>query len=164
MDRSTFATEQWQIERPDLDGLPMALIGNLAEVAQLVARDHLLPLFAQHGLNRGDFDVLATLRRAGAPYALSPTDLYGASLVTSGAMTGRIDRLEKRGLIERIDNPNDRRSALAKLTDAGFALIDPVMTAHVANEARVLAGLTREEQERLSALLAKLIATLPEPY
>ncbi len=164
LDRAKVASEQWRRERPDLDVLPMALIGRLKEATLLVLRDHLEPLFAAKGLNLGDFDVLATLRRAGASYALTPTALYDATMVTSGAMTGRIDRLERDGLVERTDNPDDRRGTLVKLTRAGFALIDPLMTDHVENERRVLAGLTRPEQERLAELLAKLLHMLPEPY
>lgn len=158
------ASAQWRKERPDLDVESMALLGRVKEATQLVLRDHLEPMFVANGLHPGEFDVLATLRRAGAPYALTPTALYEASMVTSGAMTGRIDRLAREGLIERAQNPEDRRGTLVKLSEAGFALVDRMMTEHVANEVRILAGLTRAEQERLSALLAKLIATLPEPY
>lgn len=142
----------------------MALLGRLKEVTRLVLRDHLAPLFAANGLNQGDFDVLATLRRAGVPYALTPTALYDASMVTSGAMTGRVDRLARAGLVEREENLDDRRGTLVRLTQAGFSLIDAMMTKHVANEQRILAGLTREEQEQLSGLLAKLLAKLPERY
>lgn len=163
-DRAKVATEQWQRERPDLDVLPMAVIGRLKEVSQLVQRDHLDPLFAAKGLTRGDFDVLATLRRAGAPYALTPTALYDATMVTSGAMTGRIERLALEGLVERAENPEDRRGTLVKLTSTGFAMIDLMMTEHVENERRILAGLTRSEQEKLAELLSKLLATLPPPY
>lgn len=83
---------------------------------------------------------------------------------TSGAMTGRIDRLERDGLVERTDNPGDRRGTIVKLTQAGFALIDAMMMDHVENERRVPAGLTRPEEETLAELLAKLLSTLPEPY
>jgi DNA-binding MarR family transcriptional regulator len=139
----------------------MAVLGSLAEAAQLVARDHLRPLFAAHGLQPGEFDVLATLRRAGPPHALSPTALFEATMVTSGAMTGRIDRLERAGWVTRQPDPDDRRGTLVALTPQGHELIDRLMALHVANEQRVLAGLSRAEQETLLALLAKLLATLP---
>lgn len=164
MDRAQRAFEQWARERPDLDGLAMALLGRLAEAAQLIAREHLGPLFREHGLQAGEFDVLATLRRAGPPYALSPTALYDATMVTSGAMTARIDRLEKAGWVARAPDPDDRRGVLVSLTPTGRALIDKVVTRHVENEVRLLAGLSRREQETLSRLLGKLIATLPKPY
>ena len=141
----------------------MALFGRLAEAAQRVARDHLNPLFQDHGLGPGEFDVLATLRRSGPPYALSPTALYDATMVTSGAMTGRIDRLEKAGWVARGPDPEDRRGVRVSLTGAGRALIDEVMTLHVANEARLLEGLSRSEQETLAGLLGKLLETMPAP-
>lgn len=164
MDRASLAVEQWQRERPEIDGLVMAVFGRLAEAAQRVARDHLNPLFQAHGLGPGEFDVLATLRRSGAPYALSPTALYDATMVTSGAMTGRIDRLQKAGWVVRTPDPEDRRGVLVSLTDAGRALIDEVVTLHVANETQLLAGLSQGERETLAGLLGKLLATLPEPY
>ncbi|MET2831855.1 MarR family winged helix-turn-helix transcriptional regulator [Mesorhizobium shangrilense] len=159
MDRAAKAVEQWNRERPDLDVSPMAVLGRLNEAASLIARDRLAPLFARFGLQPGEFDVLATLRRSGAPYALTPTALYEATMVTSGAMTNRLDRLEKAGLTLRGPHPNDRRGIVVQLTEKGLALIDEALTAHVANEHEILAGLTRAEQETLSRLLEKLIAS-----
>ncbi|TIU18494.1 MAG: MarR family transcriptional regulator, partial [Mesorhizobium sp.] len=101
MDRAAKAIEQWNKERPDLDVSPMAVLGRLNEASSLIARERLAPLFARFGLQSGEFDVLATLRRSGSPYALTPTALYEATMVTSGAMTNRLDRLEKAGLILR---------------------------------------------------------------
>ena len=95
MDRAAKALEQWRRERPDLDVSPMGVIGRLNEVSTMIMRDRLTPVFARFGLQAGEFDVLATLRRSGAPYALTPTELYEATMVTSGAMTARLDRLEK---------------------------------------------------------------------
>ena len=164
MDRAQRAFDEWRRERPDLDGLAMALLGRLAEAAQLISRDHLRPLFQEYGLQAGEFDVLATLRRAGAPYALSPTALYGATMVTSGAMTARIDRLEKAGWVARKPDPDDRRGLRVALTPKGVELIDHVVTLHVNNEVQLLSGLSRREQEALSKLLGKLLATLPAPY
>ncbi|MBZ9740705.1 MULTISPECIES: MarR family winged helix-turn-helix transcriptional regulator [unclassified Mesorhizobium] len=160
MDRAGKAIEQWQRERPDLDVSPMAVIGRLNEVSSLIARERLAPLFARFGLQAGEFDVLATLRRSGSPYALTPTALYEATMVTSGAMTNRLDRLEASGLILRGPHPNDRRGIVVRLTEKGLALIDEAVTAHVANEHEVLAGLTPTERETLSHLLEKLIGSV----
>ena len=152
--------EQWRRERPDLDVSPMGVIGRLNEVSALIARDRLAPIFARFGLQAGEFDVLATLRRSGAPYALTPTELYEATMVTSGAMTARLDRLEKAGLIRRAPHPSDRRGVVVELTAKGRDLIDEALAAHVANEHQILAGLTREDREMLAKLLEKLIVSL----
>lgn len=160
MDRAGKAIEQWRKERPDLDVSPMGVIGRLNEASSLIARDRLAPVFARFGLQHGEFDVLATLRRSGKPYALTPTDLYEATMVTSGAMTARLDRLEKAGLIRRAPHPSDRRGVVVQLTEKGLALVDEALAAHVANEHEILAGLTREEREVLAKLLEKLIGSL----
>src|SRR6266850_3738404 len=153
MDRADVAIEQWARERPDLPALPMAVLGRLSEAAERVMRDHLNPLFAEAGLQPGEFDVLATLRRSGKPYMLSPTRLYEALMISSGGMTARLDRLERAGLIERCPDPNDRRGKLIALTAQGREVIDATITRHVANERRILASLTLAEQEKLNALL-----------
>jgi DNA-binding MarR family transcriptional regulator len=160
MDRANVAIKQWARERPDLPSLPMAVLGRLSEAAERVMRDHLNPLFADAGLQPGEFDVLATLRRSGEPYMLSPTRLYEAAMISSGGMTNRIDRLESAGLIERRPDPNDRRGKLIALTVAGRRVIDETITQHVANEVKLLSVLTSAEQKKLSALLMKLIAGL----
>jgi len=160
MDRAARAMEQWQRERPDLDVSPMGVIGRLNEASSLIARDRLAPVFARFGLQSGEFDVLATLRRSGAPYALTPTELYEATMVTSGAMTARLDRLEKAGLTQRAPHPSDRRGVVVQLTAKGRELIDAALAAHVANEHEILAGLTREDREMLAELLEKLIVSL----
>jgi DNA-binding MarR family transcriptional regulator len=160
MDRAGKAIAQWRKERPDLDVSPMAVLGRLGEAATLVARDRLAPLFARHGLQQGEFDVLATLRRSGAPFALTPTALYETTMVTSGAMTNRLDRLEKAGLIRRVPHPSDRRGLMVQLTENGRDLIDRAIEAHVENEHEILSGLSEEERRRLAALLEKLIASL----
>jgi DNA-binding MarR family transcriptional regulator len=162
MDRAARAIAEWKRERPDLDGLPMMVFGRLAEAAHSAAHDHIRPFLLANGLQPGEFDVLATLRRAGAPYALTPTALYDATMVTSGAMTGRIDRLEKAGLVERKNDPADRRGTIVALTKKGFATIDKLIPLHVENEGRLLSALSRKEQEMLATLLGKLIGTLPE--
>ncbi|BCM21853.1 multiple antibiotic resistance protein MarR [Mesorhizobium sp. J8] len=152
--------EQWRRERPDLDVSPMGVIGRLNEASALIARDRLAPVFARFGLQSGEFDVLATLRRSGSPYALTPTELYETTMVTSGAMTARLDRLEKGGLIQRMPHPTDRRGVIVQLTAKGRELTDEALAAHVANEHEILAGLSREDQETLAKLLEKLIESL----
>jgi len=160
MDRADIAVEQWARERPDLPSLPMAVFGRLSDVVELVMRDHMNPLFAEAGLQPGEFDVLATLRRSGEPYMLSPTKLYEAAMISSGGMTNRLDRLERAGFVERRPDPNDRRGKLIALTEAGKRVIDETIGRHVANEERLLAALTHKEQEQLNQLLKKLIAAL----
>jgi DNA-binding MarR family transcriptional regulator len=123
-------------------------------------RDYMNPLFAEAGLQPGEFDVLATLRRSGEPYMLSPTHLYETVMISSGGMTNRLDCLERAGLVERRPDPNDRRGKLIALTDAGKRVIDETIDRHVANEERILSVLTPAEQKKLNALIRKLIAGL----
>lgn len=160
MDRADIAVEQWARERPDLPALPMAVFGRLSDAVELVMRDHMNPLFAEVGLQPGEFDVLATLRRSGEPYILSPTKLYEAAMISSGGMTNRLDRLERAGFVERRPDPHDRRGKLIALTEAGRRVIDETIGRHVANEERLLAALSSKEQEQLNQLLKKLIAAL----
>ena len=160
MDRADVAVEQWARERPDLPALPMAIFGRLADAAARVTHDHMDPLFAKSGLQRGEFDVLATLRRSGDPYMLSPTQLYEALMISSGGMTNRLDRLERAGLVERRPDPNDRRGKLIALSRAGRRVVDEMIGRVVADEERLLSVLTRAEREQLNALLKKLIAGL----
>jgi len=150
---------QWAAERPDLDTSPMLVIGRISRLADLV--DELLrPVFASHGLGDGDFDVLATLRRHGSPYELTPTELGASTMVTSGAVTKRVDRMVAAGLVERRVSESDARGRHVRLTDRGLALVDEAMTVHVANEARLLAGLTAAERHQLAALLRKTGASM----
>jgi DNA-binding MarR family transcriptional regulator len=160
LDRAELAINQWARERPDLPSLPMALLGRLSDASERVLRDHLNPLFAEAGLQPGEFDVLSTLRRSGDPYMLSPTKLYEAAMISSGGMTDRLDRLERAELIQRRPDPTDRRGKLIALTAAGRRVVDETITKHVANEVRLLSVLTNAEQEKLNALLKKLIAGL----
>ena len=159
-DRARRAQEEWQRERPDIDANVMALVGRLLQATHLLERNWFLPLAAQFELHQGEFDVIATLRRAGSPYAMTPTDLHEGLMLSSGAMTSRLDRLERKGLIERVPSPNDRRSTLVRLTPAGLALIDKLLPLHVANEQQALASLTQKEQAQLDGLLAKLLVGL----
>jgi len=160
MDRAEIAVSQWRREKPELDLLPMEVVGRLSEAAMLMGVKRLEPLFAKYGLQRGEFDVLATLRRAGAPYTLTPTALYSATMISSGGMTNRIDRLEEAGLIARQPNPDDRRGTLVSLTSKGLALVDEIVPLHLENERDALTPLTLAEQETLNVLLAKLIVGL----
>lgn len=162
MDRAALAAQQWQNERPELDTVPMETLGRMAELALRAQRDHIDQLFAKHGLQPGEFDVLATLRRSGAPHALSPTALYEATMVSSGGMTNRIDKLEKAGLIERRANPNDRRSNLVALTQEGLAKIDQIVPQHIDNERNILSALDAAEIAQLNAITKKLISRLDQ--
>lgn len=147
---------QWQRERPDMDASPMGLIGRTTRLASYF-RKSIGSVFARYGLNLGEFDVLATLRRSGTPYQLSPTALFKSMMVSSGTMTNRIDRLEKEGLVERVSDERDRRGSLIKITDKGFALIDEAVTAHMDNGRDILSRLDPSEQEDLVRLLRKLL-------
>jgi DNA-binding MarR family transcriptional regulator len=146
--------EQWARERPDLDASPIGLIGRLHRLAD-VLNVELRKVFAEQGLGDGDFDVLVTLRRHGAPYELTPGELGASTMVTSSAVTKRIDRLERAGLVTRTVSEYDARSRRVRLTDAGFALVDRLMADHVANEARLVAGLSPEDRRRLADLLRR---------
>ncbi|MEM8505591.1 MAG: MarR family transcriptional regulator [Cyanobacteria bacterium P01_D01_bin.1] len=152
---------QWAKERPDLDVSPMGLIGRTTRLASHLRRA-IGDTFSEFGLQPGEFDVLATLRRSGAPYQLSPTELFKSMMVSSGTMTNRIDRLENSGLVERIPDQHDRRGTLIHLTDKGFELIEAAVTAHVANEHRILDVLSQTEKEDLSKLLRKLLLSFED--
>ncbi|MDI2127684.1 MarR family winged helix-turn-helix transcriptional regulator [Yinghuangia seranimata] len=152
---------QWRRERPDLDSSPMHVVGRISRL-HWALEERLVRVFERYGLGRGEFDVLATLRRSGTPYELTPGELSGSTMVTSGAVTKRVDRLERAGLVARRTAEDDGRGRLIRLTDAGLALIDDVMEAHVRNEAELLAGLTEDERAALTGLLRKLGLTLPQ--
>lgn len=159
MDRIDKITQQWERERPDLDISAMGLIGRLGNVAHHLTRE-MEKVFAQFGLNRSSFDVLATLRRAGSPYTLSPSDMLATLMVTSGTMTNRIDQLEKAGYVARHVNPDDGRGFLVSLTTEGLDLINQVVTAHTENQSRLVASLTNEEQQALNQLLRTFLSHL----
>lgn len=152
--------EQWQRERPDLDTSPMAVIGRISRLAREIEQ-RLEPVYAADGLEPGWFDVLATLRRIGPPYRLRPTDFAATLMLTSSGATKRLDRLERAGLIARQPDPVDRRGILIGLTPKGRRLVDGTVVKHVANEKRIVSGLSRLEQRQLADLLRKLRLTLP---
>ncbi|GAA3638173.1 MarR family winged helix-turn-helix transcriptional regulator [Streptomyces chitinivorans] len=151
--------EQWARERPDLDASPMGVIGRLGRLSRLIDAE-LRRTFAAHGLDHASFDVLATMRRSGPPYRLNPAELMRSAMVTSGAITQRLDRLEARGLVARSPSETDGRAVHVTLTEEGRALIDRVLPDHLATEHRVLAGLTNARQDELAVLLRELLESL----
>jgi DNA-binding MarR family transcriptional regulator len=162
MDRIDEIVAQWARERPDIDAEPMALVGRIQRVAAAL-RPQLDRVHERFGLSGELFDVLASLRRSGAPYELTPTQLYREMMLSSGAMTNRIDRLEDEGLVQRRPDPSDRRGTLVALTKKGKALIDRALGEHVANERRLLAVLGERERAQLASLLRKLSSELEAP-
>lgn len=146
--------QQWHRERPDLDVSPMHVLGRLSRVAQQVER-RLEENFVRHGLDSGSFDVLATLRRNGSPYTLSPKDLAASAMITSSAVAQRLNRLEDRGLITRVKSSVDGRGTEVTLTQQGRDLVDATLPTHLATEEELLAGLSPAERHALADLLRK---------
>tara|TARA_R110002012_G_scaffold9835_2_gene45669 strand:- start:6535 stop:7017 length:483 start_codon:yes stop_codon:yes gene_type:complete len=159
MDHVNNILKQWQRERPDLNVAPMGTLGRLKRLNHYLMRA-MEKTWAEYGLNDSSFDVLATLRREGPPYALSPSDLMASTMVTSGTMTHRLQQLEKVGLVERIKNPEDGRGFLISLSQQGFALIDEAVAAHVETQARLVSGLSEEQRTQLDHLLEEFLAGL----
>ena len=159
MDHVDFITDQWARERPDLDVSAMGIIGRVARL-YLAYQEAMQVTFSRYGLNAAKFDVLATLRRSGAPYRLSPGDLLKATMVASGTMTNRISRLEAQGLVLRLINPDDSRSFLIELSADGLALIDRVVEDHVATQERLLAAMPKQERTALKTLLSRAQAAV----
>ena len=155
-DQVDFILAQWAEERPEMDASAMGVVGRVSRLSRYLEQ-HLQKHFAGFGLNRGEFDVLAALLRSGKPYQLTPTNLLEAMMLSSGAMTNRLDRLEMAGLIERISHPTDRRGVFVKLTAEGLDKISPIVISHVANEQKLLSALTTDEQRQLAQLLRKLL-------
>ena len=147
----------WAREKPELDATPMGIVGRISRVSRLLDKE-LKDFFADYGLEFWEFDVLATLRRSGAPYKLSAGALLKTAMVTSGAITNRVDRMEAKGLVERVRDPGDRRGVRIRLTPAGLELIDKLVPLHVANERRLLADLTADDSGTLADLL-RILAT-----
>jgi DNA-binding MarR family transcriptional regulator len=151
--------EQWGRERPDLDCSPMGVIGRISQLQREVFLAQ-RATFARHGLDAPSFDVLAALRRAGEPYQLTPTALMRTALVTSGAITQRLDRLEEKGLITRGRSEADGRAVVVTLTEAGRRALDTALPDHLATEREMLAGLTAAERDQLAALLRTWLVAL----
>ena len=156
-DRVARIQEQWRKERPDLDVSPQGVIGRLHRLAGHLTAE-LVAVYEQHGLSEGEFDVLATLRRSGAPYELAAGELAEHTMVTTGGLTKRLDRLESGGLITRRRSDTDGRGRVVRLTAAGRRVIDAAFTDHMRNERRLLDQLTPGDAQQLESLLARWLA------
>jgi len=161
VDRVGRIQQQWERERPDLDVSPQGVFGRLHRLGDRL-REELLVGFRQFGLGEGEFDAMAALRRAGAPYELAPGELARHTMVTTGAATKRIDRLEAAGLVSRHVSDVDGRGRVVALTEAGRRVIDDAFTAHIANEHRLLEPLSERERADLERLLTKWLAAYDE--
>lgn len=147
--------EQWGRERPDIDLTGMAIIGRISRLERMI-QPRLDKVFARHGLESWEFDVLATLRRSGKPHQLSAGQLLQSMMIASGTVTNRIDQLEARGFVERVRDPSDGRRVLVKLSRAGLTKINAAIVDHSANEARLVARLGPTEKAELAVLLRNL--------
>ena len=150
---------QWAAVRPDIDTAPMGVVGRINRLALLFG-DPIGKLMAEHGLERGEFDVLATLRRAGAPHELSPTRLYRSLMLSSGGLTNRLKRLAAKAMIERRPDPNDGRGDLVRLTAAGQEVVDAAFGADMALEADLIARLGDDRLAELDVMLRALCRTV----
>ena len=161
MDEIDRIVSQWNEVLPDLDVTPTHTLQRVTRVSMLQAASF-ARVFAPYGVSFGEYLVLAALRRAGPPYRMNPTALFNSVILSSGAMTNRLDRLEAMGLVERLPDPTDRRGRLVALTDRGLELVDTSVIDHLENERRLLGALDADEQEQLAGLLRKLL--LSEPF
>lgn len=162
LDRVARIQREWARERPDVDVRPQGVIGRLHRLGAYLTEE-LCVVYRKYGLGEGDFDVLAALRRAGAPFERAPGELAEHTMVTTGAMTKRVDRLERAGLVSRRTSESDGRGRVVALTSEGRALIDRAFSEHMANERRLLAALTEGEAAHLESLLIKWLAATEEP-
>lgn len=153
--------EQWHKEKPHLDVSAMGVIGRISRLERKIDA-RLTATFRRFGLERWTFDVLAALRRSGHPYRLTPTELFKSLMLTSGAMTHRIDTLETMGFVARFPDPRDRRGTLVGLTPKGRNLIDEAIVAHVENEQEMLKMLTAKERQQLAQLLKSTLRGLED--
>lgn len=151
--------DAWRRERPDVDPWPIGVVGRVQRLSRWLS-DGVAEFMARHGLDLGEADLLTTLRRTGEPYELTARALVRASLVTSGAITKRVDRMEARGLVRRIPDPDDGRVVRIRLTPHGRGVIDGLFAGHVANEARLVAALGPDRAEALAGLLRELLESL----
>lgn len=158
-DRIDFRRQQWAREMPDLDTIGMAILGR-ARLITLAVRPLIEQEFEKHGLDTSDFDVLSTLLRSGPPYRLRPTELFRWLMISSGGLTARLARLEKRGLVSRIADPDDSRSLLVALTDEGIRKTRKAIVADMAIERELISDLSADDQVALSTLLRKLTLAL----
>ena len=158
MDEIDRIVDQWNRERPDLDASPTHTLQRITRLS-LLQGVSFARVFAPYGISFGEYLVLAALRRAGPPYRMNPTSLFNSVILSSGAMTNRLDRLEVMGLVERQPDPADRRGRLVALTDRGRELVDAAVVDHLDNEHRLLGALDSEEREQLAELLRKLLSS-----
>ncbi|MEU1350094.1 MarR family winged helix-turn-helix transcriptional regulator [Streptomyces sp. NPDC005775] len=162
MDHVARIQAEWARERPDLDVRPQGVIGRLHRLAGLLTEE-LCVVYRRFGLSEGEFDVLATLRRTGEPFERAPGELAAHTMVTTGAMTKRIDRLERAGLVTRRRAADDGRARVVALTHAGRELIDRAFAEHMRNERRLLGTLTGDEAAALEPLLTTWLERLEPP-
>ncbi|MEU6509096.1 MarR family transcriptional regulator [Streptomyces sp. NPDC046942] len=148
--------DQWAAVRPDLDTKAMEVFGRIYRLSRTMG-DRMEKAYQPYGVSRGEFDVLAALRRAGEPYALSPRQLSATLMLTTGGMTGRLDKLEKAGLLRRSPDPHDRRGLQVTLTDKGLDTIDQAVGAGLAVQTQALASLDAEQADQLAGLLRELL-------
>lgn len=158
-DRVDAILEQWRREFPELDVSTMGLIGRINRLATLFGQKH-AELFSRFGIDRGEFDVLATLRRSGAPHRLSPTQLVRSLMMSSGGMTDRLDRLERAGLVRRVAHARDRRSIHVELTKPGLKMINEAVKAHVQNQHKLVEALPKGDRQQLAEALRRLLLAL----
>ena len=152
---------EWNRQRPNLDVSASHTLTRITRLA-LLQTARFAPVFARYGVTWGEHLVLAALRRAGPPFRMAPTTLLSALLLSSGAMTNRLDRLEEMGLVRRLADPNDRRGRLVELTANGRRVVEKAVVDHIADEDRLIAPLSRSERKQLAGLLRKLL--LSEPF
>ncbi|WP_432174944.1 MarR family winged helix-turn-helix transcriptional regulator [Streptomyces sp. Tue6028] len=150
--------EQWAAVRPDLDTTAMEVFGRIFRLSRAMG-DRMEKAYTRFGISRGEFDVLATLRRSAAPYTLSPRQLSATLMLTTGGMTGRLDKLERAGLLRRSPDPHDRRGLQVTLTDEGLRLIDEAVGAGLAVQTDALAGLDEARAAQLADLLRRLLTS-----
>lgn len=158
MDKVDTIIKQWNQEKPELDVSSMAIIGRFKRISQHLGSE-MGKTFAKHDLTPAGFDMLATLRRSGPSYALSPNELLNTMMVTSGTMTNRIDQLCKAGLVERLKNPEDGRGFIISLTENGFEKIDAAIIDHVATQDRIMSGLGVKDKKELNGLLSTFLTS-----
>jgi DNA-binding MarR family transcriptional regulator len=152
---------QWNAVRPDLDVSPIEVIGRVSRLSRLIDR-RLAENFANHGIENWMYDVMATLRRNGEPYELTAGALVRQTMVTTGAITNRIDRLEERGLVERDRTSTDRRKVIVGLTPRGLKLVDEIAITHLATEREILESLSPRQQTQLASSLRTLLVDLDD--
>ncbi|WP_394126758.1 MarR family winged helix-turn-helix transcriptional regulator [Vibrio hepatarius] len=152
MDAIERVVEQWAKEKPELDTEPMAIMGRLMRIAKYMETE-VAQLHKRYDLKLGEFDVLATLRRSGEPFCLTPSELIDSMMLTSGAMTNRLDKLEKKQLIVREHSKEDRRSVTVQLTQDGFILIDKIIEEHAAVQAKLVKGMNTNQKKQINTLL-----------